>query len=102
MNEGLRIDELLKMGDCAVCGKRQLETNVPLFYCVTISRAGFDANAVRRAAGLEMQIGALASVMGPNEALATIINGPHSVFVHETCADDIGHLLTLFPETSEP
>lgn len=63
-----------------------------------ISRAGFDAKALRRAVGLEMQIGPLASVFGPDEPLAQVIDGPHRVFVHETCAGDIGHLLRLVPE----
>jgi len=98
----LRLAELQRLGSCAVCGKQQLASALPLFYVVEISRAGFDAGAVRRAAGLEMQIGALASVMGPDETLAKVIDGPHRVFVHETCAGDVGHLLCLIPaETSD-
>lgn len=95
---GLRLSQLKALGDCAVCGKKQLAGGLPMFYVVEISRAGFDAAAVRRAAGLEMQIGALAAVMGPDEVLAKTFDGPHRVFVHETCAGDVGHLLRLVPE----
>lgn len=96
----LRLSELIKLGNCAVCGRKQLEGGLPLFYVVEISRGGFDPNALRRAAGLEMQIGPLAAVMGPDEVLAKTIDGPHQVFVHETCAGDIGHLLNLIPEAA--
>lgn len=96
IGQSLRLSDLLSLGNCAVCGKKQLD-GLPLFYIVEVSRAGFDAQAVRRAAGLEMLIGPLAAVMGPDEPLATVIDGPHRVFVHETCAGNIGHLLNLMP-----
>lgn len=94
----LRLSDLQKLGVCAVCRKPQLEGAVPLFYVVEISRAGFDAGALRRHVGLRMQIGPLAAVMGPDEPLAKVIDGPHRVFVHETCAGEVGHLLNLVPE----
>jgi hypothetical protein len=92
-----RLSDLTALGDCAVCGRKQLD-GLPLFYVVEITRAGFDAQAVRRAAGLEMLVGPLASALGPNEPLAKAIDGPHRVFVHETCAGDIGHLLSLISD----
>ena len=95
---GIKIDKLLKLGNCAVCGKKQLEGGLPLFYCVTITRAGFDQNALQRAAGLELMAGPLARVFSPDEDLAKVIDGPHEVFVHETCADKIAHLVQLIPE----
>lgn len=95
---GMKLDQLQKLGNCIVRGKKQLEGNIPLFYCVTISRAGFDVGAVQRAAGLEMMMGPLASVFSPDQDLAKVIDGPHDVFVHETCADKISHLLQLIPE----
>lgn len=107
----LRLDDLVALGDCAICGGKQLAGQVPLFYVVEISRAGFDAAALRRAAGLEMQIGPLACVMGPDEPLATVIDRPQRVFVHEHCAGNIGHLLQLMqndrkdgssPENNDP
>lgn len=97
-NKGIKLDELMKLGNCIVCGKKQLEGGLPLFYCVTISRAGFDARALQRAAGLEMMMGPLAQAFSPDEDLAKVIAGPHEVFVHETCADKISHLLQLIPE----
>lgn len=95
---GLKFEQLQKLGNCIVCGNKQLEGHVPLFYCVTITRAGFDAKALQREAGLEMMVGPLARVFSPNDDLAKIIDGPHEVFVHETCADKIRHLLQLIPE----
>lgn len=97
----MKLNELTKLGNCAVCGKKQLEGGLPLFYVVEVSRGGFDQGSLRRAAGLEMQIGSLAAVMGPDEDLATIIDGSHRVFVHETCAGDIGHLMSLIPEEKD-
>lgn len=93
----LRLTDLLALGDCVICGKKQLEGGLPLFYVVEITRDCFRPDALRRAAGLEMQIGPLAAIMGPNEELSQMVQGPHRVFVHETCAD-IGHLIRLFPE----
>lgn len=95
---GLRLDELLALGDCVICGGKQLAGKLPLFYVIEISRAGFNAAALRRAVGLEMQIGPLASVMGLDEDLAKVVDGPQRVFVHEHCADRISHLLQLMPE----
>jgi hypothetical protein len=98
---GMKLDELTKLGNCAVCGKKQLEGGIPLFYCVTITRGGFDGQALQRAHGLELQIGPLAAVMGPNEDLAKIFDGPTTVFVHETCADKVSHLAMLIPRGKE-
>jgi hypothetical protein len=98
---GLKLKELMKLGNCIVCGKKQLESGLPLFYCITVSRAGFNGPALQRAAGLEMMVGSLASVFSPDEDLAQVIDGPHSVFVHETCADKISHLVQLIPEIKE-
>lgn len=95
---GLKLDELMKLGNCVICGKKQLEGKMPLFYCIEISRGGFDQAALQRAAGLELQVGALAQVLGPDEPLARVIEGPHRVFVHEHCAGMIHHLLELVPD----
>jgi hypothetical protein len=71
---------------------------VPLFYVIEISRAGFQANAVKRRAGLSLMMGgndALARVFSPDEDLAKVLDGPRRVAVHETCADQVGHLFQL-------
>jgi hypothetical protein len=101
MKNGLRLDALVALGNCRICGKAQLESPIPLFYVVEITRHGFDSAAVRRAVGLTMQVGALASVLGPDEPLTKPLDGPYRVFVHEECADQIHHLLELFPETPD-
>ena len=100
---GLKEDDLLKLGNCQVCGKQQLEGGEISFYKIEITRAGFDARALKRRLGLEMQMGnaMLARHMGPNEDLAKIIDGPHTVFVHESCAAKIHHLLELIPESKD-
>jgi hypothetical protein len=100
---GIKERDLIKMPPCPICRKPHL-AGMPLFYKMTISRCGFDIAAVRRRAGMEMMLGgsgALASVMGPDEDLAKVIDGPHEVFVHEECAGNIGHLLELIPEPEE-
>lgn len=97
---GLKESELIKLGRCPLCQKSQLAGGVT-FYKVEISRGVFDLNAVRRAAGLEMQIGALAQIMGPDENLARIFKGPKTVFVHEQCAHEINSLLILMGDDDE-
>jgi hypothetical protein len=92
----MKIDELVKLGNCAVCGRKQLDSDLPLFYAIEISRHRFDGAAVKRAAGLELQIGALARVMGPGEDLTITMHEPKRVFVHETCADKVSHLIEFF------
>lgn len=97
--KGMKERELVALGPCAACGKPLLTE--PLIYCVTISRACHDASAVRRRVGLEMQIGPLAAMMGPDEDLAKIVDGPVTRGVHESCAGDIRHLFMLFPEVKD-
>ncbi len=100
---GIKESALVKLGTCRVCGKQQLAGQMPLFYRVTISRAGFLIDAVKRRAALGTMLGsqALGQVMGPDEDLAKVIDGPHEVFVHEHCAGKIGHLLDLIPDGDE-
>lgn len=95
----LKESELVTLGPCVICGKPQLGQHIT-FYKIAISRAGFDANSIRRRVGLEMMLGnsVLAQAMGPDEAIARVFDGPHNVFVHEGCADNIHHLLSLIPE----
>lgn len=97
---GLKERELVALGDCAVCGKKLLEGGLPLFYVLEISRAGFEAGAIRRRAGLGVMMGndALAQVFSADEDLAKVIDGPRRVVVHETCAGKIAHLVQLLEE----
>jgi hypothetical protein len=53
-------------------------------------RLGIDANAVRRAHGLELMMGGnalLANVMGPDEDLAKVIDGQHDMLICGACAE---------------
>lgn len=97
---GLSEQDLAKLGHCAICKKPLLGGALPIFYRIEISRFGFDGGAVQRRAGLEMMLGnaALASVFSPDRHLATCLDGPATVAVHETCADKVHHLLMLMPE----
>lgn len=98
---GIKEAELVALGPCVICGKKPLETGETPFYRVRIERGLFNPSALQRRAGLEMMIGGLAAVMGPDEDLAQVFDGPHTVFVHEGCAMRIHHLLELIPKTEE-
>lgn len=93
---GLKEERLVKMGNCKVCGEPALKGG-PTFYCVSILHGGFMLDAIKRRVGLEMQLGSskLAQVMGPNEDIAKIVDGPREVFVHEGCASGVYHLAML-------
>lgn len=92
---GIKETELAKLGPCRICGEPL--TSEILFYRVTIERAGFEARAMQRRIGLSMMIGGpLATIMGPDEDLAKVIDGPQTAAVHESCAGDVRHLMQLF------
>lgn len=86
---GLNAAELASLGPCAVCGKKLGESGDITHYGLTIERFCMIPQAVKRAAGLELAIGALASVMGPNEDLAKVVDGPKTVLIHESCSNSI-------------
>lgn len=100
---GLKADEISELGPCAICGEALLNGSLPLFYRVRIEHCGFDSDALRKHAGLAMQIGneRLARIMGTDADLAKIIDGPRTRAVHETCAAKIDHLIRLM-ETDTP
>ncbi len=98
---GLKLDDLDRMGACAVCGKPMLQPPAhPMFYCVTVEQAVWDQAAIQRQVGLGMVIGShpLARLMGPNEDLAKITNVARRVVVHFDCAVKVAHLQMLIPE----
>lgn len=76
--------------ECDVCRRKIGQTEVPLFYKVTVERFGLDARAIQRHTGLEMmlQSPALAAVMGPDEDLAMQLMEPTVVTVCETCSHE--------------
>jgi len=56
---------------CLLCGKGMVQAGAPVFLRVQIEYHLLNLPAIQRAAGLEMALGPLASVMGPDESLAT-------------------------------
>lgn len=95
---GIKESELLKLGPCAICGEPIVKDI--FFYRIRLERAAFDAAPVRRRIGLEQMLGsgALARVMGPEEDLAKVFDGPHEKVVHEQCAHSMRSLLQLVKE----
>jgi hypothetical protein len=66
-----------------------MHTGIPLFYKVTFSRMAIDMKAVQRQNGLEQMMGGaseLASVMGPNEDIASPIDRKDTVLICEDCS----------------
>lgn len=103
---GLKEADIARLGSCAVC-HLPLLPGALTFYEVTIRRAAFDPSATQRRVGLGMMLGggrnghALAAVMGPDEDLAKVFEGPATVAIHEGCASDIFHLAMLLPEAEQ-
>jgi hypothetical protein len=63
----------------------------PLFLRISIERFGIDAKAVQRAHGMELMMGGnalLANVMGPDEDLATKIDGRKDMLICIKCANE--------------
>lgn len=83
----MRMSELVKCADCALCGRKIGESPLPLFWRVRVERYGIDLNVVRRAAGLEMMMGspALAAVLGPDEEAARQLIDPVEVTLCDMC-----------------
>ncbi len=93
--EGLKEREITGLGCCAVCGKRLFDVHGVSFYVVEVRRAIIDVAAVQRQAGLTVSLGGngfLASVMGPDEDFAKVVDGASKRMVHEECA----HHVSLF------
>ena len=70
---------------CMQCEKGVMHSRQVQFYSVSISSMMIDLGAVRRMAGMEMQLGALAQHMGPDEDMATEVTKA-SFFLCFDCA----------------
>ena len=72
---------------CGLCGKGLMNSGIPLCYRITIDRLGFDANAIREQAGLEMMLGnaAIAHVMGTHADMAKPITDQYTALICEKC-----------------
>ncbi len=75
---------------CAVCGKGLAHDGNFLFWRLKFERLGIDHSAVQRQHGLELMLGspAIARVMGPDEDIAKVLDGPTSVLVCEPCVTE--------------
>lgn len=83
--------ELRKFATCGMCGRKVLESGLPMFWRVTVERFGMDMKAVQRQMGLTMQLGGnafLASAMGADEDLALPIVEPVTIAVCESCCTE--------------
>ncbi len=80
--------ELREHATCVLCGNKIMASGIPLFWRVTVERFGVDLRAVERQQGLTMMLGDpyLASVMGPDEDMATPFMPPVVLTVCEPCA----------------
>lgn len=84
---------------CAICCKGLMHAGIPLFYRLRVERMGLDLGAIKRQHGLELMMGGaapLASIMGPDETMAAVIDGPRELLVCETCSHEMPALLNAF------
>lgn len=71
----MKEDELRKVAECSVCGKKIGECGVPIFYRVRIQQYVVDLAAVQRQAGLGAMLNPqLAMVMGADEDMAKMMD----------------------------
>lgn len=84
----------------------------PMFFRVTVERCILDPGAITKRAGMEAMFGGgkagavLAGVMGPDEDLAKVIDGPTTLFICGHCGmgierGSISAMEILMPDTKE-
>jgi len=85
---------------CSLCRRPVGHTGLPLFWRVTVERFGVNLNAVARQDGLGAMLGnsALASVMGPDEEMATPAMEAQVRTVCESCAIECRMAVAEFAE----
>ncbi len=71
---------------CIGCGKGVAHAGDLGFYRVKVEHLILNPNVIRRQHGLEMMIGPLASVMGPDEDMASVVSTPAEGLVCQSCA----------------
>ncbi|WP_170149580.1 hypothetical protein, partial [Rhodoplanes roseus] len=90
---------------CLRCGKGVMHAGAITFFRISIERLVVDLGAVRRQHGLELQIGALAQHMGPDEDIAKPLLPAVAGLVCESCAmadDTLFDLWSKVTEAAEP
>jgi hypothetical protein len=85
--------ELRKLARCCCCQRLIGETEVPIFYVLTLERYAMDLSAVVRQSALETMVGSVvvAQALGPNEDLAKPLMIPRREMVCEKCS----HIATV-------
>lgn len=71
---------------CVGCNRGVMASRSPMFYRVRFTRMLVNLGAVQRQHGLEMMIGALAGVMGPDEDIAQAVQEEETWLVCMSCA----------------
>ncbi len=96
--------ELRKTMKCVVCQKPILHAGLPLFFRVTVERFAVNLGVLRRQAGLAQAMGSrqLAAIMGPDDDVATRMQGPIEFGVCDTCACDSTPPLAALIERQAP
>lgn len=87
MTKNMKESELRDVATCGLCDKPIGHTKHPLFYRLKVETWGVNAGAVSRQMGLTQLLGghaALASIMGPDEDMATQL-GEHDLTVCFDC-----------------
>lgn len=90
--------ELRNHTTCSLCHKKIMACGLPLFWRLTIERFGIDIRAIQRQDGLSQIVGssAIASVMGPNEDLASPVQEATILTICEKCAMENECVAKLF------
>ena len=101
----MKQSEMRQYSKCASCHKPILHGGLPLFWRLRIERFGVDVNAVRRQDALGTYMGnhLLASIMGPDEDMATPVMEAVTVAICEPCAVQPDMCVAaIIPEPTEP
>lgn len=94
--KGLKEDDLQKLGPCIICNQQLINSTNLTFYKIEVSRGILNIDAIRRRVGAGMLMtNAIARILGPNEDLAKVFDGPHQLVIHEECALKTHHPLDL-------
>lgn len=96
----MKREELFRLAECCVCKNQIGNSGLPFFYKVVIERYGVLADAVRRQDGLSAMLGSqqLAGVMGPDEDMAQLMDGPKSFSICETCSIEQSVIVAFLTE----
>ena len=89
---------------CALCDRGVAHDGNILFWRLRFDRAGLDLRAIQRQTGLEQFLGSapLARVMGTDDDIAKVIDGPHDVWICEPCVlERVPELLIIGEKLNE-